>query len=83
MRLYPEGPIFRNYRGRPFTKHQVSQRYKTCIRSINRKAGRVVVRESVTPYSHRHAFVTRCVRGNKNLMALCELQAAADVQPRR
>jgi integrase len=73
LRRRPSGLLFRTMRGGPFNKLVITKRFQQGIRSINRKAGREVIRVGVSAYAYRHAFVTRWVKARKDPMYLCEL----------
>jgi integrase len=59
MAKYPEGPIFLNERGRPWTVKSICRRFDSHAKVINESTGREAVREAVTAYSERHGYVTR------------------------
>jgi integrase len=73
MARYPDGPLFRTERGKPYQKSSLCSRFKTIKRAANRAAGRAAVREEVRAYSYRHAFVTRWVKQDGPLAKLCAL----------
>jgi integrase len=76
MVKYPEGPLFRNERGKPWKENTLCARFISIKRAANRAAqarGVPGVRDAVTAYAYRHGFVTRWVEENKPLPLLCEL----------
>jgi integrase len=85
MVRYPDGPLFRNERGKPWSNVTLCARFKSIKRAANRAAaGRneEPVRKTVTAYSYRHAFVTRWVQQNKSLPVLCELLNTSEAMVR-
>jgi integrase len=73
IRRRPSGLLFRTRRGGPFHRLVIAKRFPKAISSVNRKAGREVIRVGVSAYAYRHAYVTRWLKLKKNPMVLCEL----------
>lgn len=76
MAEFPDGPLFRNERGKPWRNVTLCARFSSIKTAANRAAaerGTAGVRKAVTAYSYRHGFVTRWVVEGKPLPVLCEL----------
>jgi site-specific recombinase XerD len=76
MTRYPEGPIFRTESGQPWKLNTICARFASIITAANNAAARSggpTVREAVTAYSYRHAYVTRWLEAGENPLMLCEL----------
>jgi integrase len=57
-KAYPEGPLFRNSYGRPWTAQAAYVRFETA-------RAKKVIREEVVPYSYRHAWATHALEQKK------------------
>jgi integrase len=73
MGKYPQGPFFRDENGNPWDTASICSRFTSTIDGLNRRETQAVVRDGVTAYSYRHAFVTRWLRAGHDPVHLCEL----------
>jgi integrase len=83
IRKYPEGPLFRTGKGKPFTPKILCRRFVSSIDAANRAAGRELVRPQVRGYSFRHAFVTRWLETRPDTAVLCELLDTTEAMLRK
>jgi integrase len=72
-RRRPTGLLFRNTLGNAFGADCIVRLFLSTRKIINKRAGKEVIREGVTAYSYRHAFVTRWLLAGRDPMRLCEL----------
>jgi len=76
MAKYPDGPVFRTESGKPWKNNTLCARFKSIKKAANRAAdqkGLAHVRQGVTAYSYRHAYVTRWIEEDRPLSKLCQL----------
>lgn len=66
---HPEGPLFRNYRGRPWTKNALALRFNRLSKRLNVK---------VTPYTVRHVFATEALTRGVPLAMVAQLMGHRD-----
>jgi integrase len=85
MAKYPDGPLFRTESGKPWKNNTLCARFKSIKKAANRvaeKRGLPPVRNGVTSYSYRHAYVTRWVEQDRPLWKLCELLNTSEAMVR-
>jgi site-specific recombinase XerD len=77
IRAHPNGPIFRNERGEPWNKKLIAMRFRKLAKRVNANAAKKglppPVRDNVTLYSYRHAYVTRWLAAGQDPGKLCAL----------
>jgi integrase len=66
MPLWPEGPILRNSKGRPWTRNAMAQRYK-------RMRGKVGMGKEATAEAFRHGFATDALVSGTPIATVSEL----------
>jgi integrase len=67
--LYPEGPILRNMRGRPWTKDAINCRFTRLKAELPYRA---------TAYSMRHTFINEALRNGAPETAIAEVVGHED-----
>jgi integrase len=87
MAKYPTGPIFRTERGDNWSAASISNRFDNIKKALNKEAAQQgkpqVIRDKVTCYSLRHAFVTRWIQAKRYIPDLCELLQTSETMLRR
>jgi integrase len=81
MAKHPDGPLFRTESGEPWKNNTLCARFKSIKRAANRAAekdGLTPVRDRVTAYSFRHAYVTRWIERGGPVWKLCELLGTSE-----
>lgn len=71
-REHPEGPIFRNTRGGPWTRNAIRCRFRRLRKKLNLPDG-------VVAYSIRHTYATEALVNGVDPISLCELLGHSDV----
>lgn len=66
VELHPEGPIFRNTKGEPWTKNAINLR-------LQRLRAKLGLPKDAVPYSVRHTFATRRLEAGQDVLTVARL----------
>jgi integrase len=78
---YPEGPIFRNRSGRPWSKNAICQRFEGVRERLGYGDDSALGEgRELTAYAFRHLFVTRALLSGLSISDVAELVGHADTK---
>lgn len=70
VRDYPDGPILRNTKGRPWTKDSINCRFQRLAKKLNRP---------VCAYAIRHSYATEGLKRGMDSLTLAQIMGHSDV----